>query len=138
LSTRKLENPPQLRSYLAIALLVVLSGPVLVKTGVVLDYWMNYTYYKEVLCENKDIPMKNCNGKCAVSKQIKKAEDAKSQAESNLPMLSKSELGQFLPTSSETILTCDFYTNPLEHHSRYVGMRSEIKVSAIFHPPLQG
>ncbi len=107
----------------------------LVKTGVVLDYWFNYTYYKEVLCENKDIPMKNCNGMCAVSKQIKKAEAAKDEAESHLPLLSKSEISEFIPIQISA-LTFDYSLQQLEHCSRYVGMRSETEPDAIFHPPL--
>lgn len=109
----------------------------LVKTGVILDYWINYTYYKEVLCENKDIPMKNCNGMCAVSKQIKKAEAAKDQAESHLPLLSKSEIGEFLPCHF-THIVFDYSLQRLEHVSRYVGMCSESKLCSVFHPPLVG
>ncbi len=109
----------------------------LVKTAIVVDYWMNYTYYKEVLCENKDIPMKNCNGMCAVSKQIKKAEAAKEQAESHLPLLSKSEISEFIPNYL-TDFVFDYSLQLLEHTSRYVGMRSETELHPIFHPPLVG
>jgi len=39
---------------------------------VYLNYFVNYDYFVNVLCENKDNPEKpNCNGKCHLNKQLK-------------------------------------------------------------------
>lgn len=49
-----------------------------------LDYSIRYNYYVNVLCENKDNPESNCNGKCHLSKVLK---DDSSQQEPNEPSL---------------------------------------------------
>ena len=49
------------------------------------DIWyvVNKEYVSQKLCENKDIPMLNCNGKCYLSKQLEKAESALKDLENN-------------------------------------------------------
>ena len=38
----------------------------------VAEYIINYNYIKNVLCENLDKPMLNCDGKCYLAKQLAK------------------------------------------------------------------
>jgi hypothetical protein len=38
----------------------------------VADYIVNYDYIVNVLCENKDTPQLNCDGKCYLAKQLAK------------------------------------------------------------------
>ena len=38
----------------------------------VADYIVNYDYIVNVLCENKDKPQLNCDGKCYLAKQLAK------------------------------------------------------------------
>lgn len=38
----------------------------------IIDYYANYDYIATVLCENKDRPYLECNGKCYLQSQIKK------------------------------------------------------------------
>jgi len=38
----------------------------------VAEYIVNYDYIKNVLCENLDKPMLNCDGKCYLAKQLAK------------------------------------------------------------------
>lgn len=38
------------------------------------NYWIQYDYYKTVLCENKDRPELKCNGTCHLAKELKAAE----------------------------------------------------------------
>ena len=40
----------------------------------VMEYVVNYDYIANVLCENKDKPQLQCNGKCYLAKQLKKAQ----------------------------------------------------------------
>lgn len=49
------------------------------------DIWyvVNKEYVSQKLCENKDVPMLNCNGKCYLSKQLEKAESALRDIENN-------------------------------------------------------
>jgi hypothetical protein len=44
------------------------------KTAVWVWYKANEAYVAQTLCENKAKPAKNCNGKCYLAKQLKKAE----------------------------------------------------------------
>ena len=41
----------------------------------VIDYYINYDYIVAELCENKDKPVLQCNGKCHLTKELKKAND---------------------------------------------------------------
>ena len=38
----------------------------------IIEYYSNYDYIATVLCENKDKPFLNCNGKCYLQSQIAK------------------------------------------------------------------
>jgi len=38
---------------------------------------INFSFYKEVLCANKNNPNMDCNGKCALKKQLKSASKEK-------------------------------------------------------------
>ena len=38
----------------------------------VIEYYMNYDYISQELCENKDKVYLNCNGNCFLEKQLKK------------------------------------------------------------------
>jgi len=38
----------------------------------ILDYYANYEYIATQLCENRDKPILDCNGKCYVAKEIEK------------------------------------------------------------------
>jgi hypothetical protein len=44
---------------------------------------VNKEYAAQVLCENQDIPMLDCNGKCYLTKQLEKAETALKDLEDN-------------------------------------------------------
>lgn len=43
----------------------------------VVEYVVNYDYIIENLCENRDKPMLNCDGKCFLAKQLAKEMDKK-------------------------------------------------------------
>jgi hypothetical protein len=46
------------------------------KTIVWINYKINFNYIKAELCINKNKPQLKCNGKCYLTKQIKKTESA--------------------------------------------------------------
>jgi hypothetical protein len=48
-----------------------------------MNYAVNYRYIATVLCENKDQPQKQCNGKCFLNKQIKQTSGQSSKEEGN-------------------------------------------------------
>lgn len=49
--------------------------PHLTKIGILIDFKINQDFIAKVLCINKDEPITTCNGKCYLSKQLKKAEE---------------------------------------------------------------
>lgn len=50
--------------------MIALARPV----APLMEYLINYDYISEELCENKEKPMLECNGKCYLAKQFKAAE----------------------------------------------------------------
>ena len=46
----------------------------------VISYHINKTYVAKVLCENKEVPQMQCNGKCQLKKQMV-AEETKKESE---------------------------------------------------------
>jgi len=61
------------------------------------NYYVNYTYISENLCENKDKPEMECHGKCHLEKTIKKAEEEESKGKA-VPTIIKVQLFQEIPT----------------------------------------
>ena len=62
-----------LRKSFAIFFLCVYSLVVLKPLFPLVDYALNKEYIAKNLCENRDKPKLNCNGKCHLMKQLKKA-----------------------------------------------------------------
>lgn len=63
--------------------------PSMTKIGILIDFKINQDFIAEVLCINKEKPMSTCNGKCYLSKQLKKAEE---QEEKQAPTSKKERL----------------------------------------------
>jgi hypothetical protein len=66
----------------------------------IIEYYANYDYIATVLCENKDKPYLECNGKCYLEKQIKKNNHENHDHKSTIPQIDfekypVSPLGQF-------------------------------------------
>ncbi|MBL4939948.1 MAG: hypothetical protein JKY16_06740 [Lutibacter sp.] len=72
----------------------------------IMQYYANYDYIVNVLCENRDRPYMECNGKCYLEKQLKKANHGDHDHKSTIPSINFedypiSPLGQFnYPISS--------------------------------------
>ena len=85
------------------------------------EYLLNKSYIAAVLCENKDKPMMHCNGKCYLSKQLKKQEKQEQNAPNGI-MKKMDAQPFFLPaplefemlqpsTKQQYYLTADFYSS---------------------------
>lgn len=57
-----------------------------------LEYSVNYTYISKTLCENKNRPVKKCNGKCYLNKQLKKSADEASKEKTGLQQVLQQEM----------------------------------------------
>jgi len=102
-----------------------------------LDFEIRRDYIVANLCENRDRPIMNCNGKCYLAKRIAAlAEQEKRQAEQNyMSRLLDHVMDQqiyyyFVP---ETI-SYKIFTNPVFTYSSPFTAR--VAVDDIFHPPL--
>ena len=53
----------------------------------IIEYHANYDYIANVLCENRDKPYLECNGKCYLEKQLKKANHNNHDHKSTVPQI---------------------------------------------------
>lgn len=124
----------RVRKFAAILLFLCISYQFVAKLGVIVWYQANIDYVAQELCENKDKPQMQCNGKCYLKKQLAKV-DQQQQDEQQAPAKKiKSELPEFLATVTEINLT---YHTDLSIVS-YAIYKSHYKfeiVADIFHPP---
>lgn len=70
-------------------MITALMLPNLSKIGILIDFKINQDFIAEVFCINREKPMSTCNGKCYLSKQLKKAEE---QEEKQAPNSNKERL----------------------------------------------
>lgn len=54
----------------------------------IIEYHANYDYISSVLCENRDKPYLECNGKCYLEKQLKKTNHHTHEHNSTVPQIS--------------------------------------------------
>ena len=53
----------------------------------IIEYYANYDYIATELCENKDKPYLECNGKCYLEKQLKAVNHSNHDHKSTLPQI---------------------------------------------------
>jgi len=53
----------------------------------IIEYHANYDYIANVLCENRDRPYLDCNGKCYLEKQLKKINHDNHDHKSTIPQI---------------------------------------------------
>jgi hypothetical protein len=70
-----------IRRIIALALLLAMLSPILAKLFVYAEFKSNQEYIAATLCENRDRPELNCEGKCYLMKKLKAAEDKEKKQE---------------------------------------------------------
>ena len=79
-----------MRSFIAFLLLFAILLPTLSPWGTVAYFNINRKYIARVLCENRDRPQLNCNGKCYLAKKLKQQQEKKdketTEQVSNIPV----------------------------------------------------
>jgi len=53
----------------------------------IMEYYANYDYIANVLCENRDKPYLECNGKCYLEKQLNKTNHSDHDHKSTVPKI---------------------------------------------------
>ncbi len=128
-------NSQNLKHIIAIALLLSISYQFVAKMGVIAWYEINKDYIAAELCENKDKPKLECNGKCYLKKQIQKVEDQGTQDEKNTPSKNKkTELPEYVLTATVERITFVDVTKQAVH-DHYTSPRGTLYIHSIFHPP---
>lgn len=92
----------------------------------ILEYYANYDYISTVLCENKDKPYLECNGKCYLEKQLNKVNHDTHDHKSTIPSINfddypVSPLGQFSYQIKEfsEIYSTKFFVNKYTSQAYY-------------------
>ena len=70
-----------IRRLIAFTLLLALLSSILSKLFVYAEFKSNQAYIAATLCENRDRPELNCEGKCYLMKKLKDAEDKEKKQE---------------------------------------------------------
>ncbi|MEP2280316.1 hypothetical protein [Maribacter sp.] len=63
-----------MKKIFSIVMITVMIYPSINKIGVLINFKINQNFIAKVLCINKEKPKSTCNGKCYLTKQLKKAE----------------------------------------------------------------
>ncbi len=126
---------PKMNRVTSILLAVVISAQAFFNVGVV-GYWLaNRAYIAANLCENRDKPLKHCNGKCYLKKNLSSSPTGQDNGKSALPVLKNAtdvsvflvEMPLLLPElpglTTSVLITCVH------------AIQSRLTVGGVFHPP---
>lgn len=110
---------------IAIALILIVTLPVMHKAIVITNYIVDYDYISQVLCINKEEPELQCNGKCHLNKELNKAEssednDSKNNSRTNLEIgityflntQEETHISQLLSLEKNNYYYTEFYSTP--------------------------
>lgn len=119
----------------SILLAVIITAQAFHNAGVV-GYWLaNRAYIASSLCENRDKPMKHCNGKCYLKKNLTTSASSQSDGKAALPVLkTESDSPVFLVDTPPVLFAAPLYeasvlvSCPAVPQSRLMG-------GGVFHPP---
>ena len=105
----------------------------------VVDYVVNYEYIVNVLCENKDRPEMECNGKCHLGKELAKEAGANQKNPFN-GKTSKTEIPQFIISEnvSEYSFAAENELVSIENIGYKTNLNSSLFTFKILHPPQFG
>lgn len=121
-----------MRCAVALSLLFLYIVAMLRPLSPLIEYMIRYDYISKVLCENKDVPKMHCNGKCYLSKQIKKAQEEETQ--NQLPPI-KIKLQDY-PIALMGFLSLRFISQECSvlfaYYSNHYFFNS---ANSVFHPP---
>ncbi len=100
------------------------------KQVIFFDYLINQKYIAEVLCENRLVPEKHCNGRCHLKKELEK--DSKQQDGSSQKVKTLSEV-LFQNGSSIQLILNSIYIRDIYYSYQFPTPND--RVEAIFRPP---
>lgn len=125
-----------LRKSFAIFFLFVYSLVLFKPLFPIIDYAINKEYIAKNLCENRNKPKMNCNGKCHLMKQLKKA-NATIPSDGNTTKDSSNQEENCVHVSSYFVFNAEFQTSQV-NNSYIHTFKSKLPsnyLKDIFHPP---
>ena len=101
----------------------------------IVDYGINYNFIVKELCENKEKPELQCNGKCHLAKELAKAsENEKPISQEKKHQTSEIEVLYFNHLADYNF-TSVFYFSQHKINSLYMNLYKGICSDSTFHPP---
>lgn len=99
----------------------------------IIEYYANYDYIATVLCENKDKPYLECNGKCYLQKQLKKASHDTHDHKSTVPKINLDDY----PVSPLTYYSSNLKTCKIENQDKLMpdSKYANAFFNTVFKPP---
>jgi len=100
-----------------------------------LEYAAFYDYIKNELCENKDVPELQCNGKCHLKKELAKASNSDNNSEKSHHYTAEQTIVFFQNISHNYVL---FFSNndKLKINTGYNNSYTYYYSNFVFQPPL--
>ena len=99
------------------------------------DYWVNYKYIANELCENQDKPKLECNGKCHLKKELAKAAREESSNSKDKKQVSKQEIEILFYQETFNFESNNISIVSTETSTYYSNNYFHLNSSQIFHPP---
>ena len=98
-----------------------------------MEYYANYDYIANVLCENKDKPALSCNGKCYLVKQAKKNNPVHSH-DATIPLINMDAY----PISLVNWINYELQLYPISNDANFgkIAIHTQKKLSVLLKPPL--
>ncbi|MEH6659541.1 hypothetical protein [Leeuwenhoekiella marinoflava] len=100
-----------------------------------LEYAFDYEYISTVLCENKDVPKLNCNGKCYLMKALAEASE-KESTQKKKSNTANVELLPFILTASDFTIPVKFVETtfvPFSFASKFISRETS---QSLLRPPI--
>ncbi len=101
----------------------------------VIQYAVNYDFYKNVLCENKAKPELKCNGKCHLMKQMAATQDQNSTTKLPIPKLDLSKLPLSPIVAYVDIHLPVFSENSVANYAENTGLVNSVWYAVATPPP---
>ena len=99
----------------------------------IMEYYANYDYIATVLCENKDKPYLECNGKCYLQKQLKEVNHDNHEHKSTIPQINFDDYP--ISPLDQFSYQLKVFKELNSEKSYYVNYTSQDFFKSIFKPP---
>ena len=102
----------------------------------VIEYIVNYDYIVNELCENKQIPESNCNGKCHLMKELAKASDSERPVSSDKKGYSSALEVLFFQEINSLVFAAFSSLDKEKNQAEYSNLYSTSHLESLFRPPI--